>query len=39
MRRDMSVSKINPEFLTELAGSQNLPAIEMEKDYFVIVFR
>ena len=28
----MSVSKITPKFLTELAGSKNLPAIEKEDE-------
>ena len=29
LRRDKSVSKITPKFLTELAGSKNLPATEI----------
>ena len=29
---DMSVSKITPKFLTELAGSKDLPAIKIEDE-------
>ena len=32
LSRDMSVSKITPRFLTELTGSENLLAIEIEDE-------
>ena len=32
LRKDMSVSKITPKFLTELTGSKNLLAIEIEDE-------
>ena len=32
LRKDRSVSKIIPKFLTELTGSKNLLAIEIEGD-------
>ena len=33
--RDMSVSKITPKFLTELTGSKNLLAIELEDENYL----